>query len=70
MKTAGLIIAEKPFLVINVFLSHVHSSKNLIDLSLLAGCSLEVLPAVDNNGSGVRRIDSLDLLEEFQHADG
>lgn len=29
-----------------------------------------ILPAVHNNGPGVGRIDSLDLLEEFQHADG
>lgn len=28
------------------------------------------LPAVHHNGSGVGRVDSLDLLEEFQHAYG
>jgi len=31
---------------------------------------LHVLPAVHNNGSRIGWIDSLDLLEEFQHADG
>ena len=31
---------------------------------------LRVSPAVHNNGSSVGRIDSLDLLEEFQHAYG
>lgn len=30
----------------------------------------DILPAVHNNGSSVGWIDSFDLLEEFQHADG
>lgn len=31
---------------------------------------LRILPAVHNNRASIGWIDSLDLLEEFQHADG
>lgn len=37
---------------------------------LLASFLLHILPAVHNNRSSVGWIDSFDLLEEFQHADG
>ncbi len=37
---------------------------------LPASFILHILPAVYNNGSSIGWIDSLDLLEEFQHADG
>lgn len=60
---------EKPNPVINVFINSEHKQTGS-DFSLLASCGLEVIPAVHDDGSGVRRIDSLDLLEEFQHTDG
>lgn len=42
----------------------------LLRQPLPGSVTLHILPAVHNNGSSIRRIDSLDLLEEFQHADG
>ena len=39
-------------------------------LDLLLSYIQHILPAVHNSGSSIGWVDSLDLLEEFQHADG